>query len=93
MPGRGCRRSEQRDGGLRCLDPRFSPPWPGYGSSPPEDGGEGDTRSVEREAAQSPNTNSIDAVEVFLSSGASLSTAAGCFEPTSTAMYCLPLTE
>ena len=59
----------------------------------PEDKGEGDTRSVEREAAQSPNTNSIDAVEVFLSSGASLSTAAGCFEPTSTAMYCLPLTE
>ena len=40
-----------------------------------------------------PNTYSIDAVDVFLSSGAFGMTAFGCREPTSTAMYCLPLTE
>src|SRR5262249_48899305 len=43
--------------------------------------------------AYSENTYSIEAVEVFLSSGESCITAAACLEPTSTAMYCLPLTE
>jgi hypothetical protein len=41
----------------------------------------------------SPNTYSMDAVEVFLSSGAFCKTKTGCREPTRTAMYCLPLTE
>jgi hypothetical protein len=40
-----------------------------------------------------PNTYSIDAVEVYLSSGELAMTAPGCLEPTRTAMYCLPLTE
>ena len=44
-----------------------------------------------RPACYSPNTYSIDADEVFLSSGAFGMTEFGCFEPTSTAMYCLPL--
>ena len=44
-------------------------------------------------AAHSPNTNSIDAVEVFLSSGMVARMTAGCLDPTSTATYCLPLTE
>ena len=39
-----------------------------------------------------PNTNSIDAVEVFFSSGANGMTFCDCREPTSTATYCLPLT-
>jgi hypothetical protein len=43
--------------------------------------------------AYSAKTYSMDAVEVFLSSGESCQTAAGCLEPMSTAMYCLPLTE
>ena len=41
----------------------------------------------------SPNTNSIDAVEVFFSSGIVAMMVAGCRAPTSTATYCLPLTE
>src|SRR5438552_17427159 len=45
-----------------------------------------------RPACYSPNTYSLDAVEVSLSSGAFGMTEFGCFEPTSTAMYCLPLT-
>jgi hypothetical protein len=40
-----------------------------------------------------PNTYRIDAVALFLSSGAFCRTKNGCFEPTSTAMYCFPLTE
>jgi hypothetical protein len=43
--------------------------------------------------SHSSNTYSIDAVEVFLSSGAFCNTKTGCLEPTRTAMYCLPLTE
>jgi hypothetical protein len=43
--------------------------------------------------AYSAKTYSMEAVEVFLSSGESCQTAAGCLEPISTAMYCLPLTE
>jgi hypothetical protein len=39
-----------------------------------------------------PKTNSIDAVDVFLSSGACGMTLFGCREPTSTATYCLPFT-
>ena len=41
----------------------------------------------------SPNTNSMEAVDVCLSSGAFGMIAFGCLEPTSTATYCLPLTE
>jgi hypothetical protein len=40
-----------------------------------------------------PNTYSIDAVDVYLSSGALAMAALACLEPTSTATYCLPLTE
>src|SRR5262249_39110412 len=42
---------------------------------------------------QSPNTNSIEAVDVFLSSGASPTTNADWRDPPSTAMYCLPPAE
>ena len=38
------------------------------------------------------NTNNIEAVDVFLSSGASGMMFGGWRDPTSTAMYCLPFT-
>jgi len=44
-------------------------------------------------ADQSPNTYSIDAVELSLNSGNSASICCDCFDPTSTATYCLPLIE
>src|SRR5258708_6141492 len=40
-----------------------------------------------------PNTYSMDAVEVNLSSGEFVMTAPGCLEPTRTATNCLPLIE
>src|SRR5262249_46591020 len=49
-----------------------------------------DVTSAHR-ADHSPNTNSIDAVELFLSSGYSVSSAGFCRAPASTATYCLPL--
>src|SRR5262249_3977867 len=39
-----------------------------------------------------PNTNSMEAVDVFFSSGEYGMTFCDCREPTSTATYCLPLT-
>jgi hypothetical protein len=39
------------------------------------------------------NTYSIEAVDVFFSSGKFCMTLSGWREPTSTAMYCLPFTE
>src|SRR5258708_6075475 len=38
------------------------------------------------------NTYTMDAVELFFSSGAPCMTNGDCFEPARTAMYCLPLT-
>src|ERR1043166_194642 len=46
-----------------------------------------------RSGHHSPNTYTIEAVDVCLSSGAFGMMRFGCFEPTSTAMNCLPLTE
>src|SRR5262249_34120294 len=43
--------------------------------------------------AQRLNTYSIEAVDVCFSSGAFCRMNRDCLEPTSTAMYCLPLTE
>jgi hypothetical protein len=43
-------------------------------------------------AGYRPKTKSIDAVDVFFSSGACGMTLFGCREPTSTATYCLPFT-
>src|SRR5262245_6728263 len=44
-------------------------------------------------STHNPNTNSIDDVEVCLSSGMFAMMTGDCREPTSTATYCLPLTE
>jgi hypothetical protein len=44
-------------------------------------------------AGYSANTKSIDAVDVFFSSGDSGMMFGAWREPTSTAMYCLPFTE
>jgi hypothetical protein len=43
-------------------------------------------------AAYNPNMYSMEAVDVFLSSGDKPVTNGDCREPTSTAMYCLPST-
>jgi len=50
-------------------------------------------RARERNAHHSANTYNIEAVDVFFSSGDSGMTLFGCFDPASTAMYCLPFTE
>src|SRR5262249_37320506 len=57
------------------------------------DPAKGTHRHRQRLGPQSPNTNSIDAVELFLSSGAKPTTNADCRDPPSTAMYCLPPAE
>jgi hypothetical protein len=54
---------------------------------------EGNEQSRAACSPYNPNTYSIDAVALFFNSGAFCNTKNGCFEPTSTAMYCLPLTE
>ncbi len=43
--------------------------------------------------SHSPNTYSIEATDMVLSSGNSASVCDVCRDPTSTAIYCLPLTE
>src|SRR5262245_60021458 len=49
--------------------------------------------SADRRAVQRPNTYSIEATDMVLSSGNSASVCDVCLDPTSTAIYCLPLTE
>ena len=65
------------------------PPDPLRGSTSPLQGEVQRARWLHHNA----NTYSMEAVEVFFSSGESSQTAAVCLEPISTAMYCLPSTE